>query len=567
MARKKLASSIPRNWLVGEWLLDWNRLDTNDWTKNNWTATNVTYISTDKWYQKQAGSFNWSSSYITISNNLWLTSWWWQTISLIAKSLQSKYAYIADWQTTSWWNERLILINNANTLDIYSSWNFYATWIPITNYTHIVLTHNTNWTDTLYVNWIFIYTNISWTTWNGLNMLRIWCPADRTNTALFNWQIQSVRIYNRVLSQQEIQNLYQEWLRQLWQWSDNILSSAVAQFRSMDWNTTLSNIIWWTTETYVWWTSATDNFWITWAITNPNYTWSSITYTTWYTFENSWSGWWIVTSPSWLSATWINRTTTLREIFLMNKTLSADEVTELERLCKIKYLYPFKKTFPLNLNDWKVLHLAWDTNWSLALDISWNGNNWTMVGSFPIIRQWQHKLVKLTTSWTYIKDIPNTNLKVTTYSFSCWLYNNWSTYTDWRIFSNLSLWSANFWIDISVDRTTTHKVAIIHSIWWSSQVTSVTTTWITNSKWTLLTVTYDWTTQAIKVYFNWVLQPTTASTLWNPYTWYTNTYRIWQSVTWNSDTYVNWNISNPILWNRVLSPLEIQQLYYSTFIS
>jgi hypothetical protein len=35
----------------------------------------------------------------------------------------------------------------------------------------------------------------------------------------------------------------------------------------------------------------------------------------------------------------------------MNKTLSADEVTEMERLCKIKYLYPFKKTFPLNLND------------------------------------------------------------------------------------------------------------------------------------------------------------------------------------------------------------------------
>ena len=59
--------TIPRNWLVWEWLLDWNANDTS-WSWYNWTATNVTYAKTTKGYQSQAGSFNGSSS-ISITGN------------------------------------------------------------------------------------------------------------------------------------------------------------------------------------------------------------------------------------------------------------------------------------------------------------------------------------------------------------------------------------------------------------------------------------------------------------------------------------------------------------------
>lgn len=55
--------SIPRNGLVGEWLLDGNAIDTNDGTKNNGTATNVPYANTSVGYQKQAGTFNGINSY------------------------------------------------------------------------------------------------------------------------------------------------------------------------------------------------------------------------------------------------------------------------------------------------------------------------------------------------------------------------------------------------------------------------------------------------------------------------------------------------------------------------
>ena len=403
MARKKLASSIPRNWLILEALFDWNTLDTNDWTKTTITATNITYTNTIKGYQKQKSIFNGSSSKASIP---------WSTINLWTWDFS-----ISLWATTSVANNQQVLISNLTTSSVtwfsltrnsdntilcetwqsWSSSNLNSTnntyWTL--NDTHIVFCRGATWSSQLYINWVLEkQQTLSVKNVTSTSVMDFW-RYTFNNTLFWNWNIQWARIYNRVLSQQEIQNLYQEWLRQLWRWSDNILSSAVAQFRPMDWNTTLSNIIWWTTATYVWGTSTTDNFWITWAITNPNYTWSSITYTTWYTFENSWSSWWIVTSPSWLNATWINRTTTLREIFLMSRTLSADEVTELERLCKIKYLYQFKKTFPLNLNDWKVLHLAWDINWTTLYDLSWNWD--ATISSTPVIkRQLQHKYISLT---------------------------------------------------------------------------------------------------------------------------------------------------------------------------
>ena len=206
----------------------------------------------------------------------------------------------------------------------------------------------------------------------------------------------------------------------------------------------------------------------------------------------------------------------------------------------------------------------WWLNWN-ANDSSWNWLNWT--NNWVTWVWWKcNNAWNFTAYTTYIKDIPNSKLKVTTYS--CWflIYNNWSTSTDWRVFSNLSIWSTNYWIDIAVVRAT-YKIWVIHSFNWNSQWSISTNTWITTWKWVYVEVTYNWSNNNIKIYFDWVLQPTSSSTLWNPYTWYSNLYRIWQCVTWNSDTYLNWKLDDVIFQNteKIQSEIKNKYLYYNWF--
>lgn len=81
-------------------------------------------------------------------------------------------------------------------------------------------------------------------------------------------------------------------------------------------------------------------------------------------------------------------------VIFFNKALSASEVSQLYNESKTNYLYPFRKTFPAFLNDWKVLHLTGDVNWTTAIDISWNWN--ATCSSTPTIKRiWQHKIISL----------------------------------------------------------------------------------------------------------------------------------------------------------------------------
>jgi len=126
-----LGNSIPRNWLVWEWLLDGNALDTS-WNWNNWTATNVTWVKTDKGYQSQAGSFNGSNSKIetsrTIPNNnnvtfsIWIydtsanntnwriitaDSWGWYFI-LQTNRPSPNNNWKASFNIFSWWDKQIL---------------------------------------------------------------------------------------------------------------------------------------------------------------------------------------------------------------------------------------------------------------------------------------------------------------------------------------------------------------------------------------------------------------------------------------------------------------------------
>lgn len=454
-------------------------------------------------------------------------------------------AYYLDWNgnSTTWTNNATV----TNWTWIKSDKLYQAqclSWGASTYLTYASVTY-TNSYIWIYASWVWTFTkNSTKVTATALN----WVNGER-----YAW----LKFFNRTLTSEEERALELEWQRQLGNWWSYpwLLSGLVGYFRAEDvWWTALYNLVNWITATRVGWTNTADNLWNTKAISNPNYTWSSLTYTTWYTFENSWSGWNIVTSPTWLSATWINRTTTLRDIFLFNRTLSANEVIQLQDLCNKEIIYPSKVYDLPNLRDWLVLDL--DSNWK---DLSWNWNNWTLINSPSLVRQWRAKGLSYNGSNQYIT-IPDSSMLDTwlqNFTFSMWIKTNWTAL--YKIISKNSTSWYNWW-------------NLYLNDWWSWRVTFSIYDWVVREAktssipmndwiWRMLTITWNW--NIIKLYKDW--KEATSYTSQTNSTWtMPNTDRpiiVWYDM-WSNLYYYNWIIDNPRIRNRVLSQAEIQQLYY-----
>lgn len=217
----------PRNWLVGEWKLDGNALDTNDGTKNNGTATNVTYTNTDRGYQKQAWVFNGSSSWISIAS-------------------------ISGVRTLSFWikptsNTKTILTLVTTTSLITLDWsgNVAQTWL-------------TN--SAIFINWA----SATLTTLNSWNYVTITCDAKTLSnfniwSSSFAWNIQWVRVFNRVLNSTEINTLYLEWLRKLnWESMSGLMDGLVAYY---DFAGDANDVVWGNNGTVTGATLTTDHLW------------------------------------------------------------------------------------------------------------------------------------------------------------------------------------------------------------------------------------------------------------------------------------------------------------------
>lgn len=266
-----LWNSIQRNGLVWEWLLDGNALDTS-WNWNNWTATNVTYIKTSKGYQSQTGGFNgsnssvnlWTNKFPSLVNNCTLSAW------VRSNSISIPQSIFSNWDTLSWWNMwwcfwiKLDWANNTYTFR--KLWIINEnTWITpsVWKDDFICLTITSNvWR--LYINSVLVWT---WADSNAIlnntQKTKVWCHTSNwSNTQFYNWNIQWVRLYNRVLSQDEIQLLYIEWLRKLWPTNiakyPSLLSGLVGYW---DFRGTAHNIVDWVLATTSWATLTTDRFW------------------------------------------------------------------------------------------------------------------------------------------------------------------------------------------------------------------------------------------------------------------------------------------------------------------
>jgi len=219
MSRNIWYTSIPRDGLVAEYLLDWNANDTSgNW--NDGTATDVSWVSADRGYVKEVGDFNGSSSYVDIPSSVCSNLWTTFTVDITVNLSTTLSSEI--WRRR--YNNTNISIKwtgNENELRLWiydgSAWQEAVLSIELNKYEKLSMVSDANNSVMkIYKNGTLFEekTNISFGNSNN-DWIAIWAYAD-WSVDHSDWQIWLVRIYNRALNQSEIKNLYQEWLRRLW---------------------------------------------------------------------------------------------------------------------------------------------------------------------------------------------------------------------------------------------------------------------------------------------------------------------------------------------------------------
>jgi hypothetical protein len=540
----------------------------------DWTATNVTWVDAEKGYVQEVGSFNGTTSYVNcwVNSNLnSLFNWWWTfSANINVNAITVNHRILDTNNTWTTWYLVYILDISWGFFRLWFSHKFSTTWwlwntdrvLELWKNYHIevIYDYSSTTNDPIFrIDWVIYTTNEVtapvWTWWAWTWNWIIW--ADGTFWNNFNWEIGLLRTFDIELTTQESQNIRTEHNRLLWNTAKNpdLLNWLVWYIRAEDWWTVLYDMKNWTIPTYVWWSATTDNLWRNKAITNPNYTWTSITYTTGYTFENSWSWWSVVTSPTWLSATWINRTTTLRDVYLFDRTLSAWEITTLEALCNSTYPYPFGKSSTLNLQDWLVLHL--DSAWN---DLSGSWNSWTPTDVTKVRRNQSEggsyngstsKIVATAPAFTW------------QWSWGMWVNKTTASWDEYLIDYSVT--------DSNVDRLVPCRILA----WWQWRVFLRSQSWETTYR-DSITAVNDWnphhiittintSTDEINIYIDWVLDQWTqvwviASTIDVLSSLY-----IWSTYT--SSALYDWEIISPKIWNRVLSAKEVEQEFYLSYLN
>lgn len=290
--------TIPRSWLVGEWLLDGNALDTNDWTKNSGTATNVTYANTTIGYQKQYGIFNWSSSWVSAWNVLdetWASAFslscWvnfssvWVNQMIFGKQLSSGsfggYMIWGQFLTTpNRFRLNMSLVANDSSfadIEVITPDNELTTWV----WYHIVATYD--WSKTAAGTKIYIdkvlksSTSLDWLWTKSISTTANFTIWTRSTWNLpVNGNIQCARKYNYVLSSRDIEALYLEWKRKLWNaWYPDLFNGCVAYY---DFKGDANDVVGWINMTATNATLTSDRFWI--ANSAYSFNWSSAYLTT-----------------------------------------------------------------------------------------------------------------------------------------------------------------------------------------------------------------------------------------------------------------------------------------------
>lgn len=660
--------SIPRDWLVFEALLNWNTLDTNDWTKNNWTPTSITYGNTSMGYQGQYAiwsaanikwnwpsiTWNWSFSFMARrTNTCWAnatileigTVWWsgfWMMIWWSAWGSSVINPWPVEW-ALDWW------VNNSHQ----AAADYYATnaTLVLNKWHHITCTYDWSYVDTYQDN--VLVSHIAWSTNPSSSTLV--CMFDRRWAAgnYYRWHLQTVRVYNRALNRNEVENLYLEWFWLLWYaWEPQLLDWLTAYY---DLNWDFKDIIWWTAATITWtWVYSTDRFWRSnrayasagWTstlISLPTTLWATWTwdfaYVCWYYVWATWSSYpypllvssFNNTSPflwptiffdknninwlwdkvifrirstnqqvssiaassllNWWHQFWITRVSWVVKWFIdwaevcsfsdatsiaacqtfkldnndANQWLKSDwkvwecmifqttwktpaDFKKLYEINKIEYIYPYEKSFPLNLIDWLQIWLTWDSWWIISVN-----HNKTFTSDDRTADWWTSTVSSWssTVTWWYWQSIPTD-----------WVWHIYKNYTSIEAWTKIRVrcmesaqsfwWSACWIIFENVFNTplvgcymrsySNWSVPLTFSVyyWWG--YTHDFTTGLTYNTWYEIEAEFTWSSYIFRLYAaDW-------TTLLDSFTQSISTKyaiaRIQNSVTTSSNRYVDFVNAN-----------------------
>jgi len=250
-----MIDSINRKDLVGEQLLNGNASDTG-WS-NDWTATDVTRVDTERGFVKECGSFNGSTSHILSWNTLDI----WDTTRLYTMCCWFKTTDWGRWdiiERNDWWPDNAIDMGRvANKISFRCmGWTRFTDtqdmndWKP-----HFVAIRKT-WATTAEAR---IDNKNIWSinVWSDDRWSKLDIGRTYNSWNYFNWEIWLVREYNVSLTDSEMNALYIEWLRRLWQNNYPALFEGAVAYYNLDWDA--SDIIWGNNWTVSWATLTTDH--------------------------------------------------------------------------------------------------------------------------------------------------------------------------------------------------------------------------------------------------------------------------------------------------------------------
>jgi hypothetical protein len=197
------------DWLITSYDLNGDTQDSS-WNENHATANNITYETLSN--GNKVATLNGSNSYTEIWEYIWYTN---QTVSAwyyLNEETNGNYMIYEDdnfrFRVNSAWSDILSWDSRNGT------WNFhYISWyIPkIKEWVHLTITAEGTSNYKLYENWILVPTNINTTsTFNRTHTTaNVWRSND--GNSYFNWNLGQINVYNKSLSQEEINTLYQQW--------------------------------------------------------------------------------------------------------------------------------------------------------------------------------------------------------------------------------------------------------------------------------------------------------------------------------------------------------------------
>lgn len=439
---------IPRDGLVAEYLLDGNAKDTAG--SNDGTATNVSYPTSDRWYVNDVWEFNGSSSYVNIPsvtlNNNYTINLWFNTDNFPTTWNPAGWLLSS---RTSGQNDRGSIWCLNNQILVLGGSSGQLGWNLVTNKRYMV-TYTKSWnTYTCYVDKQQISTFTDSNTINALNLPRLGSLGQYVfPQEFYDGQLWIVRIYNRALDAEEIDALYQEWLRKLGPTNliGNNIGGAVGKFQKYStYNLENGKIL---------------------EISKPNVSW---TY-----YDQTGSG------------------NNGSETDVTDSALNKNNVMSFNGTSS-------RVTFP------DLWLFSWASDFSICF---WQASN-SVTTDQDIINLW----------WEY-------DIKVK-YNFAGnWKikFQNFDWATELNVFSNTA-----------VNDNISRFITVIYKNTWDAEIR-----------------------------INWVLDNTgTLNT--NPQV-LTGTNTIWanENQTWN---FYDWQIIQPMIWNRALSDEEVQQLFYSNYIT